>query len=159
MNARNHCVCKMLLLNAILITQQSFARTIQPQEVPTQPRPHMQTHKTTLINFKNDITKKMTEYRYMFFTYKPDVLTVTINGESVEPGQSKAIAITDNKVNIRYHFQFGSHRSGIRAAEYEINKTDKPQSLRFNWKNKNRISLSGATCLSPEDIVVPNQGN
>lgn len=153
-------ICKLLMIGCILITQPACSQqTKQIKKAPqapaaTQKVAQHKTPQTTQLTIKNNITPSMLAYTYLFIKYTPSLFTVKINGQLIEPGQEKTITVTDNKITVQYYFEFSTHRSGKREAEYTIKDTHKPASLTFNWKKKVRISIDGAQPAWTEDRTV-----
>lgn len=172
MNTKRVSVCSILGLGCLLLTQlscsaqqkkpvpnkQLVAQSQLPQQKaqPTQketpaPKP---TASTRQVTFKNDITKPMLAYTYLFIKYSPSLLTVSVNGQQIDPGQEKTITVTDNKIMVQYHFEFSTHRSGTRTIEYTVDKTATKTSFTFNWKKKIRIAIDGATPVGNQEKIV-----
>ena len=106
------------------------------------------------ITIKNDITEKMTKYRHILGRYKPTNFAISINGQKVDLGQEKTVTISDNKLKVRYDYQFGSHKTGAKVVEFLVPENMKFATITFNWKKKWRILINRATPLSVEEIKV-----
>lgn len=163
MNANRISVYSFIGLCCLLLTQPACAvkhRTLtdgHQKAIPHNllPQPAQKSiAQTRNITFSNKITPPMLVYTYLFIKYSPSRFNVTINGETIEPGQEKTIKVTNNTIKVQYYFEFGSHRSGTRAIEYSVAQTPATASLTFAWKKKIRITIDGATPLSAVELVV-----
>ena len=106
------------------------------------------------ITVKNDITVKMTKYRHIFGRYKPTNFAISVNGEKIDLGQEKKVTISNNKIKVRYDYQFGKHKTGAKVVEFSIPNTMQTATITFNWKKEWRILIKGATPLSVKEIKV-----
>jgi hypothetical protein len=151
-------VCGVLGLSCFLITQSSClaeSHKPQPNKQPSQKQlPQKVVTGTRQVTFKNGITKPMLAYSYLFIKYSPSRFTVSINGQQIDPGQEKAITVTHNKITVQYAFEFGTHRSGTRSAEYSVDENTTTAAFTFGWKKTIRIAIDGTTPISEKELVV-----
>lgn len=106
------------------------------------------------ITVENAITEKMTKYRHIFGRYKPSNFAISVNGKKIDLGKKKEIVISDNKMKVRYDYEFGTHKTGAKIVEFSVPDTIKVATITFNWKKKWRILIKGAKPLSVEEIKV-----
>ncbi len=110
--------------------------------------------KSREITVKNSITEKMTKYRHLFGRYKPSHFAISVNGEKIDLGKKKAISISNNKMKVRYDYEFGKHKTGAKVVEFSVPETLKVATIKFAWKKKWRVLIKGATPLSVKEIKV-----
>jgi len=106
------------------------------------------------IEVTNNITTKMTKYKYMFVNYKPSVFKIEVNGKQIENGKTENIHVDNGKLEIRYDYEFDKHRKGAKVVAFNVPEDMKKISLTFNWKKKKkgRILIKGLKATSVTEI-------
>jgi len=106
------------------------------------------------VEITNGVTKKMTKYKYFFIRYEPSVFKITVNGKTIEQGETEKIDVKDGKLEVRYDYEFGKHRKGAKVVTFDVPKEKESIKITFGWKKKNRILIKGLKALSVTRIEV-----
>ncbi len=117
-----------------------------------------QTHNKTTkeqsrtVQVSNNITQKMLGYKY-FVHYYPNKFILTINDMPVEQDQTKNIIIKDNKVAVRYEYEFlHGMRKGAKITTFDIEPKADHLNITFSWDNEWRVIMADATPLEATKI-------
>lgn len=87
----------------------------------------------------------MLKYKHWTGTYSPDKFTVSINGTTVQPGES--CTITEKKsFDVEYEYSFvNGYRTGKETLSYAMNENSSNGTLTFSWNSKpHHVSIDNA---------------
>lgn len=108
---------------------------------------------TRTIKVTNSIDDSMLGYKHWSGTYTPKTFVIHANGKKINEDKTKSIEITNNRLLIRYDYDFGYNIKKARGAveiTFEVDDTSTTCDLTFSWDNKWRILIDNATALSEE---------
>lgn len=95
-----------------------------------------------MIRIKNAISEDMTAYKYWNINYKPSSFKITVNNQELSPDQEQTIAITNNKIVVKYEYEFmKGYRKGNQDIEVTIPPEEEQFNLEFSWYKEPRVSL------------------
>ncbi|MDP3889205.1 MAG: hypothetical protein Q8Q25_01525 [bacterium] len=115
------------------------------ESIPTSIETTTQTPYQRIVTIKNEITEKMIGYKHWSGTYKPSTFVLKINDIRIDPGTEKAIAVTDDVLNVRYDYSFkNGYHTGAKKVTFELDKKTKIASVTFSWKNKWHVIIDTA---------------
>lgn len=120
------------------------ALTLHPKDaVPAQ-------KKQRTVEIQNSIDDTMTTYSHWTGNYTPD-FSISINDQTLEKGKSQKVAVQDNQLAIRYHYNFVKGVcTGSKIVTFNIEPKLDKLSVTFSWKNEWRLMIEGATPISIE---------
>lgn len=128
------------------------ARSATPPKPDTIIRPQSSVSTSRQITVQNKITKDMLGYRFLG-THYPDIFQLFINGKEVKSGNKELCSIQNNKITIRYSYQFGSHRNGAKEVIFNLDPTKSDFTVSFDWRDEYRILINNATPVSVQRIA------
>lgn len=106
------------------------------------------------IKVKNGTTNSMQKYKYLFMKIKPTKFSIQANKQSIEQGEEKTIKISNNKLNVRYDYEFQNGRKGAKVVTFSIPEKLQSITITFAWKKKWRILINGAQPEAVQELKV-----
>jgi len=105
------------------------------------------------VIIKNGITDKMEKYPYLFMKIKPTKFFISVNGKKLEQNKQEKFSIKNNKLNVRYDYEFqNGRRKGAKVVTFSIPEKIDELTIKFKWKKKWRVQIKGAKPLSVTPI-------
>lgn len=106
------------------------------------------------VTVKNNITKKMITYTYMFVPYTPTLFTLTVNGKEMQLGEKAAITAPNGRLEIVYYAEFkNGYRKTSKKFVFHVKSNKKPVSLTFNWHKDQTVLADNADIESITTLV------
>lgn len=100
--------------------------------------------KNRQITITTKITEPMLKYSYFGVSYKPD-FSLKINNEEVKCSDTKKITIAENKMKVRYDYNFSGFKKGAKEVVFEVPKDVDTIDITFSWDNRWRVIANKAT--------------
>jgi hypothetical protein len=125
---------------------------------------HSHTHTKSIhghsreVTFTSKLTDEKKGYSLIVTTYKPSKFKITINGHKLKDGRSLHIPVEDNKLLIRYDYEFNAMFktfSGYREVEFELDPSRDHYSIDFSWRHENRFIIHHAKFIRITQIHEP----
>lgn len=118
---------------------------IPPKQIEKQPAP-----KNRTITLTTNITDSMLQYSYFGASYKPD-FNLKVNNQDFKCSDSKKITINENKLRVRYDYNFSGFKKGTKEVVFEVPSGTDTIDITFSWDNRWRVV---ATKAIPRKIKV-----
>jgi hypothetical protein len=105
------------------------------------------------VTIKNNISEEEVSYKHWTGKYKPTTFVISVNGQHIEPGQEKEVAInSDEELKVRYDYSFANgYKTGAKEVAFDINETTKKADISFSWDDEWRIQIENGIPKSVEE--------
>lgn len=104
------------------------------------------------ISVTNNITRKMLRYKYGFINVRPSKFNISIDDVIIEPGETKQINITNNKLVVAYYYDFSGHREGKCAITLDIKPEAQDVNISFSWDDDYRVLADSGQAVNKQEI-------
>ncbi|MEX0849022.1 MAG: hypothetical protein WD055_02240 [Candidatus Dependentiae bacterium] len=107
---------------------------------------------TRVVTVKNSITKEMISYSKCFASYTPD-FSLTINDQTIQPGEEKKINITNDQLTTSYSYNFlNGFKKGKRTVEFEMPSDKEKFEITFSWEDDWHVLIKNSKPIKKKKI-------
>ncbi len=104
------------------------------------------------VTVKNNIKPDMLAYKHWTGKYKPDIFTVSINGQTIEQDKEYKVEANNKTLEVRYDYSFANgFRKGAKIVTFQIEK-DSSLNLTFSWNDEYHVIMDHTTPLETKNV-------
>jgi len=135
----------------------SQAKNQQPEKTethcPQSSKQQTTSPQTQTVTVKNNIKPAMLAYKHWTGEYKPDIFTLSINGQIIEQDKEYKVLASDNTLEVRYDYSFANgFRKGAKIVKFQIEKNNNNLTLTFSWDNEWHVIMDHTTPLEAKKV-------
>jgi hypothetical protein len=102
----------------------------------------------TSITITNAIEPTMLKYKHWTGTYSPEIFIITINGITIDSGQTYILDSCQTPLVVQFDYSFmNGIRKGSKKISYQLNKEITQAQLTFSWLDTWKVIIDNATPL------------